>query len=208
MNQTPLCPFVDVNVKCVVYCLQIDEDFKLNFDPDKPIIANKLAANYSEIIVLQLKSLQQFFSRSFPWKLLKYFFFSNLLFYFKHLWQDYKDCSQKMFRSNFMFLMVIGYDTWFWLFPQGVWLAAHIGPWLAAPNSWVEVQGVSRSRCFRNGFPRKKCFLLDFVQITTPQFRQLVQPFFDVKIQDLKVYTIYTQPKKQFKVQIIGNSTK
>ena len=66
MNQSPQCPFVDVNVKCVVYCLQIDEDFKLNFDPDKPIIANKLAANYSEIIVLQLKSLQQFFSRSFP----------------------------------------------------------------------------------------------------------------------------------------------
>ena len=68
MNQTPLCTFVDVNVKCVVYCLQIDEDFKLNFDPDKPIIANKLAANYSEIIVLQLKSLHQFFSRSFPLK--------------------------------------------------------------------------------------------------------------------------------------------
>ena len=66
MNQSPQCPFVDVNVKCVVYCLQIDEDFKLNFDPDKPIIANKLAANYSEIIVLQLKSPQQFFSRSFP----------------------------------------------------------------------------------------------------------------------------------------------
>ena len=61
MNQTPLCPFVDVNVKCVVYCLQIDEDFKLNFDPDKPIIANKLAANYSEIIVLLLKLLQRFF---------------------------------------------------------------------------------------------------------------------------------------------------
>ena len=34
-----MCPFVDGNVKCVVYCLQIDEDFKLNFDPDKPIIA-------------------------------------------------------------------------------------------------------------------------------------------------------------------------
>ena len=61
MKQTPLCPFVDVNVKCVVYCLQIDEDFKLNFDPDKPIIANKLAANYSEIIVLQLKSLLKYF---------------------------------------------------------------------------------------------------------------------------------------------------
>ena len=61
MKQTPLCPFVDVNVKCVVYCLQIDEDFKLNFDPDKPIIANKLAANYSEIIVLLLKLLQRFF---------------------------------------------------------------------------------------------------------------------------------------------------
>ena len=54
--------------------MQIDEDFKLNFDPDKPIIANKLAANYSEIIVLLLKPLQRFFSRSFPWKLLKSFF--------------------------------------------------------------------------------------------------------------------------------------
>ena len=83
MNQCAL--FVDGNVKCVVYCLQIDEDFKLNFDPDKPIIANKLAANYSEIIVLLLKPLQRFFSGSFPRKLLKYFFLKAHL-YLKHIY--------------------------------------------------------------------------------------------------------------------------
>ena len=69
----------------------------------------------------------------------------------------------------------------------------------------------------------KKAVLLDSVQITSPQFGQLVQLvqlFSNVKIQDLKVslglkilyihynilyiYYIYIQPKKQLKVQYIG----
>ena len=67
----------------------------------------------------------------------------------------------------------------------------------------------------RDVLTKKTAVLLDFVQITPPppQFRQLVQLFSDVKIQDLKVslglkilyiHTTYIQPKQQFKFQIIG----
>ena len=67
-------------------------------------------------------------------------------------------------------------------------------------------------------FPEKTAVLLDFVQITpSPQFGQLVQIFSDVEIQDSQVSLglkilymlyniiyIYTQPKEQLQVQIVG----
>ena len=83
---------------------------------------------------------------------------------------------------------------------------------IGSRNIFTEEQ-VSKGRTHE-----KNDVLLDFFQITlppalppTPQFGQLVKLFSDVKIRDLKVSLeqktpniLYIQPKKQFKVQIIG----
>ena len=49
---------------------------------------------------------------------------------------------------------------------------------------WVLVRGFDYES-FREGVPKKATVLLDFVQITSPQFGQLVQLFLNAKNVDL-----------------------